>query len=64
MRRLVALLWLMVAPASAQQQPPSLDELRATAEAMPDMPAAQSNYGAGLKAQGRVPEGVCTEGNW
>lgn len=44
--------------AGAVAQAPPLEQLQATAEQMPNSAAAQSNYGTGLKAAGRVDEAL------
>ena len=47
-------LLVLVLSAAVQGQLPSLEELRATAERMPESAAAHSNYGAGLKGAGQI----------
>lgn len=44
--------------AAVQGQMPSLDELRATVERMPESAAAHSNYGAGLKGAGQIDSAI------
>ena len=47
--------WLALVACAAAQAPP-LEELRETALQMPESAPAQSNFGTGLKAVGRLDE--------